>query len=150
MIEFYAFIDRNYYRDFSGYSQLIEHIRNNLLPICNLSRGYKFYIGFGSDKNSAKNVIESLLQMPAIKQCSHVEFKNFNGEKNQLPVDAISNWLERSADGIENKFQNTKEKFLEVKSFGINNAQEMLEHLKTVFLIILYIISVCLNLAFRF
>lgn len=134
MIEFYAFIDRNYYRDFSGYSQLIEHIRNNLLPICNLSRGYKFYIGFGSDKNSAKNVIESLLQMPAIKQCSHVEFKNFNGEKNQLPVDAISNWLERSAEGMENKIQNQNARLLKITSFKTKKAREIIEHIAKVYI----------------
>ena len=138
MIEFNATISYGGH-NFYNYSMLLEYLDNRLLPICGSSRGYKFKIkhdDYGvqnfSDLNSNTNVIASLLQMPGVKHYAKLAIEAPNNHP-QLPIEAISNWLERSADGIENKFQNTKEKFLEVKSLGINNAQVMLEHLKTVF-----------------
>lgn len=75
MIEFHAIIDENDCRH--EHSKLLEYIRNRLLSICNLSRGYKFHIKFFSDKNSAarSNTIASLLQMDEIKRCSNIEIE---------------------------------------------------------------------------
>lgn len=57
--------------------------------------------------------------------------------QNQLPVEEISNWLERSADDGGNNIQNTKERFLTINLFTpdhyfFQNVQETLDHLKTV------------------
>lgn len=74
MIECYARITQHC-DDFNDHSHFIEYIRNRMLPICNSSRGYKFFIIFHSDVNSGTNVIASLLQMAEIKRCSNVEIK---------------------------------------------------------------------------
>ena len=74
MIECYARIRIDQYRDdFNDHLGFIEYIRNRMLPICNSSRGYKFFIIFESDVNSGTNVIASLLQMAEIKRCPNVE-----------------------------------------------------------------------------
>lgn len=119
--------------DFSDHLQLLEYIRNRLLPICNSSLGYKFYIDFESDFNSAANVIASLLQMPEIKRCANVEIKITSREQNQLPIETISNWLERSADGMENNVQKHRERSLTISTDGVfGNTREMIDHMKTV------------------
>lgn len=121
--------------DFSDHLQLLEYIRNRLLPICNSSLGYKFYIDFESDFNSAANVIASLLQMPEIKRCANVEIKiiHWRGRQNQLPIETISTWLERSADVVENNVQKQRERSLTISTEGVfGNTREMLDHMKTV------------------
>ena len=54
-------------------------------------------------------------------------------EQKQLPVEEISNWLERSTDGIENTAQSQKERVLKIGIQGIQNAREIVDHLKTVY-----------------
>lgn len=141
MIECYARIRIDQYRDdFNDHLGFIEYIRNRMLPICNSSRGYKFFIIFESDVNSGTNVIASLLQMAEIKRCPNVEINLCIPWEcqNQLPVEEISNWLERSADDVGNYIQNKKERFLTVKLFASNhhffqNVREILDQLKTKF-----------------
>ena len=82
---------------FNDNSKLNDYIRNRFLPICNSSRCYKFEIWFYSDRNSDKNVIASILEMDEIKHCSNVEIRIIYGEQKRLPVEEISNWLERYA-----------------------------------------------------
>lgn len=138
MIKFYAIIEQNDHRHFSDHSLLLQYIHNRLIPICNASRGYKFDIGFYSDEYSVRNVIESLLQSTEIKHCTNVDivFETHRrwGVQGILPVEAISSWLGRSADGKENIMQAEKEKLLKIGfySFHVQNALEMVDHLKMV------------------
>ena len=119
---------------------LLECIRNRFLPICNSSRAYKFHIDFVCYKNTATNVIASILQMNEIKRCLTVEF-HCSLWQNQplaekLAVEEIANWLKRSTDGIENIVQSRKERSLTIYFNGFDrehNVRELLENLKTVF-----------------
>lgn len=148
VIEFNADIYEHCHSYFSNHTQLLDYLRCRFLPIFfNSSHHYKFYFRFKSEGNSAANVIASILQMPEIKRCSTVEIE-IHSEEQRLPVDAIINWLEESANEMEinnGQNQNKKERFLKVIFFtwhwcwgnrirnsGIQNAGEMLDHLKTV------------------
>lgn len=136
MIEVYAGICEGDPSDFSNHLQLIEYIQNQLLSFCISPRSYKFHIYFYSDENSVPNLIASLLQMDELRLCSNIEIeirirhqeKRFGFEK-QLPVEAIANWLEKSDDKME-IIDRTKERILKIElRVGIQNPQEMLEHL---------------------
>ena len=138
MFEVDAEISQNTYTSLSNHIQLLKYI-NRLLSICGSSRSYKFVITFWSDEKFATNVIESLLQMDAIKRCSTFKIRIHRGKQNQLPIKAISNWLEKYSNKMENNVQNQDERFLEIgfrdneNLHGIENAQEILTHLKTVY-----------------
>ena len=136
MIEVYAGICEGDPSDFSNHLQLIEYIQNQLLSFCISPRSYKFHIYFYSDENSVPNLIASLLQMDELRLCSNIEIeirirhqeKRFGFEK-QLPVEAIANWLEKYDDKME-IIDRTKERILKIElRVGIQNPQEMLEHL---------------------
>ena len=133
-IQFYAIISKNNRSDFSDYSKLLAYIRHQFLPIFNSSRGYKFMIYSHSAENSSTNVIASILGMDEIKHCSilDLEIEIFKLEQKQLPVEEISNWLERSDDVMENTVQIRKERFLYIRFCSIQNGREMFEHLKAV------------------
>ena len=78
--------------------------------------------------------------MDEIKHCSNVEIRLFYGGQKRLPIEEISNWLERSADGAKNNIQNQTERFLKIYyNYYLNpvikNAREMLEHLTKVYFI---------------
>lgn len=145
MIEFNAEIKRHY---FSDHLHLLDYIRNQFLPICHLPHGYKFHLCFFTARNSATNAIESLLEMREIKSCSNVEIiipidsnSWMPREKIQLPVKAISKWLEESTDGLKNKAKHHKEKrFLDVALFEIENVSQMLGYLKKVSICLFYFI----------
>ena len=139
MIEFYAYISQDDTTYFNNHSKLLYYLQNRLLQICDSARGYKFSILFFSHANTITNVIESILQMPPIERCSNVEIEIpflWRVQK-QLPVKAISNWLEMSADGMEINYQRKREKFLKIWMSDIQNTKEMIDHLVMVYLIIL-------------
>ena len=76
--------------------------------------------------------------MNEIKRSSRIkiEIEMFHRGDKHLPVEEISNWLENPSDGMENIAQIKKERFLEVDfdiSCTIQNAREMVDHLKEVF-----------------
>ena len=75
--------------------------------------------------------------MPAIGRCSVLKIKIYSHweGKNQLPVEAISNWLEKSVDEMQINARTPKAKSLQMRLHGIQNAVEMLERLKMVYLI---------------
>ena len=148
MIEFNADIYEHCHSYFSNHTQLLDYLCYRFLPIFfNSSRHYKFYFRFKSDGNSAANVVASVLQMPEIRRCSTIEIK-IHSKEQKLPVDAIINFLEESADEMGNnngQIQNKKERFLKVifptwhwywgnsiPRHGVQNTEEMLDHLKTV------------------
>ena len=140
MVEFIACISQNNHNHFNDHSKLLDFIRNRFLPICNSSRRYKFQIRFNSDANSDRNVITLILEMDEIKRCSNVEIEIIGGKQKRLPIEEISNWLERSADGAKNNIQNQTERFLKIYyNYYLNpvikNAREMLEHLTKVYFI---------------
>ena len=134
LIHFNATIDENNRSDFSDHSQLIDHLRNEFLPICGSSRGYKFEISF--DELSRTDLIAKILQMPQIDCCSNVDiflyFPYITYPMEFLltfePV-PISDWLHRNYNGIAGK---SKERFLRIFPFNTLWAQELCNHLKKV------------------
>lgn len=148
-IEFFVRLDKSstgwdpHYAFIQGY--FLEYIRDRLLPICNSSRRYEFIIHFYSvTEEVITNVITSLLQMPEIKQCSNIGIgisiqNNRDRIKMQLPIEEISNWLEKPAEGKGINSQSQKERFLRIimSKYRVRNrnALEMIDHLKTVFFI---------------
>ena len=54
----------------------------------------------------------------------------------QLAIEAVSNWLERPANRMENS--DKKVRFLRFALFGIQNAREIFAHLETVCIYIKY------------
>ena len=119
LIHFNGTINKNNPDNFNSHSQLFGHLRNELLPICGSSRGYKFDL-FTADEVSRTNLIDQILQMPRIECCSNVEIKlnKIYGSiilSLQLPIESISNWLHRNCDGIK---EESKERLLRIYSSG--------------------------------
>ena len=136
VIEIEANISQDYSGHFKDHSQLLDHIKYQIIPICNSYRSYKFLIHFNSDYNAVTNVISSILNLLEARRCSSAAIqiyfgKGFDGQKSQLPVEVISNWLE-SAHGVEMNIRNKKENFLKISVDSIQNAQQMVNHLKMV------------------
>ena len=130
LIHFIGFIHQTNRNNFISHSQLLDHLRNELLPICGSSRGYKFEI-FTLDEVSCKDLIAQILQMPPIVCCSNVEI-SIHGRINypiQLPIEPISNWLHRNCEGRE---EMPKERFLRIISSKQVCVQELCDHLKKV------------------
>ena len=117
---------------FHDHLELLNYLRDRLLPICNTSRAYEFCIIFDSDQSAAKHVIASILQTPQLDRCSSVHFDFFCFLELQpqlrLPVKEISNWLHLKCD-------RERKKSLRVNLDGIEieNSQEMIDHLQEVF-----------------
>ena len=84
----------------TDHSMLLTHIKTEFLQICNSCRSYKFEISFLSFGHSAAtNVMSKILQFGPIYACSKVQllflfFDQFD-ERGLLPVDSITNWLNR-------------------------------------------------------
>ena len=116
---------------FSNHSHLLDHIQNELLPVCGSSFGYKFDIDFHSEKSASTNVIASILQMTQIERCSTLQISlNKLDRSTKLPVESISNWLHRKRDGTCEK---SKRRFLRIYLDSvIQNALEMCDYLKKV------------------
>lgn len=116
----------------------LAYIRNRLLPICDSSRRYKFFISFWwQDGEVGTKLITSLLQMSEIKRCPNIaiDIAMFRNPP-QLPVGEILSWLEKSADEVNVNVQSQHERFLQITSLQIHiqNAREMIDYFKTVFL----------------
>ena len=134
VIHFIFAIKNNSRNDFSDHSQLLDHLRNELLPICGSSRGYKFEICPFSDPISQTNLFAQILQIPRIDFCSNVEIKlnEFTSYQMNFPIELISNWLHRNrTDRIEEK---PTERVLQLCSSGSNFpfARELCDHLTKV------------------
>ena len=136
LIHFNGTISKNNPSYFSDHSKLLDHLRNELLPIHGSSRRYKFEICFHSNSDqvsiSYADLFVKILQIPRIDCCSNVEIK-FNGFTWGLPInfpiEPISNWLHKSCDGIKEK---SKERFLRIYPFSFLCARELCNHLKKV------------------
>ena len=148
-VAFWAGISQDDPTSFSNHFALLEHLRNGLLPTFNSSYRYEFHIHFHSDEDAIANVFASILQIPQINRCANVEVaiaECFPLKEQKLPIEAISKWLEvkRTSNfppisipnGMEIIDLGQKENLLELRStrIEIQNAQELIEHLKKVFL----------------
>ena len=138
-ILFDGIIDRDNHTHFSDHSKLLEYLSEQLLKICNSSRGYNFYIFFRAEEAEAEaNVIKSIIQMPQICRCSTLRFDLWRVPQLQpmlLPVEAISSWLNRSiGDGMNfiGRTPTPKEIFLQIFVVSILNVVEMCDNLAEV------------------
>ena len=73
--------------------------------------------------------------MDEIKYCSNFEikFSMQRGDAEKLPVDEITNWLERSTEWMEMESGVQKVRSLRIALLSIENAREIQEHLETVY-----------------
>ena len=137
-------IDENDTSCFHNHLELLNYLRDRLLPICNKSREYKFDILFDSDKSAAEHVIASILETPQLNHCSNAQFWIYYGSQSdepqlRLPIKEISIWLHRKCDR-EGK------KSLHICAGGmkkIKNIEAIINHLKEV-LFLLNILNACI------
>ena len=134
LISFSCFIAKNVPQQFSNHQTLIKYISDRLLPICESSRQYSFYIGFASDKNSSSNVIDSILQMAQIYRygCFGVYIGLIDTNPAQLPIETISTWLNRNSDQKKIHKKQTYSILRIRSSKTFQNISEMCDFLKMV------------------
>lgn len=84
-------------QSFSDHSTLLEHIRG-IVSICDSSRKYMFHFLLITDDSAAANVIKSILEMPPVARSSYVYIVQLAAGLTQLPVETISNWLNRKPE----------------------------------------------------
>ena len=133
---FFAEIDQEDQSDFSDHESLVIYLRDRLLPICDSSHRYVFDIFFKSEKNSAAEVISSILQICQVRSCSNVSIVLRVNSAIRLPVEDISNWLSPKTNVCGKKEPN---RYLKIYSGKIPKFQirRMWDHLKEVNFIIL-------------
>ena len=131
-------INRNDRTHFGSQSELLDHIRGELLPICDSSRGYQFTVWFMDgwyNREADQNLIASILQAPQVKRSSNVEIYLFNSASPEWPIEAISNWLHQNHDAIRN-LKGLKERFLRISTCNatpeLQDTQKLIDHLKKV------------------
>ena len=124
-------IDKNDPTGFNNHLQLLNHVQEELLSICDSSRGYKFEIYFFSKENAGSNVICRILQMHPIEKCSNVEISLYGiyGQPYLLPIEAISNFLHRKCNRIR---KNSNEIYLRINLAKIQNVQAICDHFRKV------------------
>ena len=115
---------------FPTHQKFLEYLSNELLPTFGACRRYKFDVVFRKDSKHAKNVLVSLLGLPAVEHCSNVEIV-FRAAGNKLPPEAILHWLNfNHPDDGEGK---GKERLLSIEIRHVApNSEEVVEHLKQV------------------
>ena len=129
------------------YSTLLEHIRN-IVSICDSSRGYSFAFGYKM-YSSWYNLIASILEMPAIACSSTVYIVGpifFYMTLSQLPIEIISNWLNRERNAMNQK---QRERVLQL-NFPVqySQIQEMYDFLEQVSFLSIYLYLTLLSFAF--
>ena len=147
-----AAINQNHQSKFRDYSQLVDHFRQLVLPICDSSPFYVFQINFQSENDGAADFIAQILQLPQINRCQEVSFFYSNETFIQLPVEVIANWLNRNSDdgiGCTATGQSKKRYLCMNYLLRIQNAAEMCDRMKTVFLFIYFISSIKIVFAFK-
>ena len=133
---FNVVIDQNDPDCINNPSQLLNHLRHQLLPVCNRPSHFTFNINLCIETSAATNLIASILQIHEVNRCYRVTIKFFqSGQGIRLPVSAISDWLNRAGSGMEIGVVGGKhpERILKISAFGgFQNGQEMVDHLKKV------------------
>ena len=120
-LHFRACIDNTDLSSFNDHFELLDHIENRLLPLCNLCRAYKFEVEFRFDSGAAESVISSLLQMTPIIRCFNVKMLfYFVHSPTQLPMEGIINWLTDNSNGNHSE----KKKILQIDIASIINVYE--------------------------
>ena len=131
LIHFKGAICQNERSQFNDAFSLLNHIRDELLPICDLARQYKFEI-FWSDNNAATNVLSSILQFPQLARCTNISLCNWAND-HLLPVEIISKWLtEKSEDEIKYNGKSRRERLLQIGTVMNGDVLEMCDYLKEV------------------
>ena len=129
---------------------LLEHIRN-IVSICDSSRGYSFDFALKTDSSwdmNGYNLIASILEMPAIASSSTVYITplHFDMILEQLPIEIISNWLNRERHAMNQKQRE--------RVFGLifpvqhSQFQEMYDFLKQVFFLSIHVLNTFILLSF--
>ena len=138
-----ARIDRNDPSRFPNYTQMLDYIANQVLPIpiFDSSQSCKFNVTFFTGSETAKDFVVSFLQLPAIVRTSNIMIKSafleFGPQLQQhpifprlgIPTEVITKWLHHSnSEGIG------KERVLciHLVPFYIENPREIFNHLKEV------------------
>ena len=117
---------------------MLDYFRERLIPICDSSSvyNYNFFVDFQSDNDGTADFIEQILQMRSIIRCRDVLFHYANETFIQLPVEVISNWLNRNSDdriGCTGTGQSRKERYLAMnKQIKIQNSMEICDRMKMV------------------
>ena len=126
--------DRGHFLD---HSQLLNHLRDVLLPICGYCRQYKFLFPLPwqtERQNKGSVLIKSILKMQQIIGCPNVIIE-FGGNYKQFPLKCISNWLLRNQNtnngGNEFANQDQQERILEIEAC-YSDIVGMLNHFKKV------------------
>ena len=135
--DFYLSIDENSPHKFRNHSQLLDFLHTNYFPICTFSRRHEFYnICFDTDQSSMAATIATILQQYQIVQCESVEFDfdDDHGSKftSLLPIEAISNWLTRSAEAFEAVDDDYEQTLTISLEHPIQNTMELFDYLKKV------------------
>ena len=141
MLNFRGEINQDASNHFRDHSQLLHHVQNQLLHICN-ARCYKFNIRFFSGKDTAAVIISSILQMQLFSVCPIVGFYFSNNDPMELPIETISNWLNRrnrAPDEFEVNKKFRRERFLHISVPEIQNGRKMCDNSNEVIFIF------CLN-----
>ena len=129
LIRFRAIIQQQMSSQFKDHSALLDHVRNELLPICDTAHQYAFEITFFSNQSADRATIESILQIPLIIRCTNVSIQIYGTSRpTHLPVESISNWLNGTVDEGGKK---QREKLLRLGEC-IQNTGEMIDYLKEV------------------
>lgn len=120
--------------DFHDHTKLVEHIRNEVLPLCGSARCYSFNITLYTDKNSAAKIIDSILRMPSVNRCSNVSFWFRDDGIKGISVETISNWLFRMSDGNgEINCPKRHPRLLKIGSIMLQNVMDIWDALKQVY-----------------
>ena len=132
-----ANINKNDQTQFHNHTQLLDYLREQLLPICDSSSvySYNFFVDFQSDNDGTADFIEQIFQMRPIIHCRDVLFHYANETFIQLPVGVISNWLNRNSDeiGLTRTGQSKEVRYLAMNNqIKIQNAAEICDRLKMV------------------
>ena len=129
-----------YFEDVCYNPMHLTHLEQELLPICDSCRAYRFTITFWSlPTSSVKELISTFLQFVQIDCCSNVLLKfTFHIGANdliELPVDVVANWLNRrrsNAINADGQMQNERNLLIETTGFFLGNISEMIDCLKKV------------------
>ena len=139
ILSVYCCIDRGDPSQFREHSELLDHIRDDLLPMFSSKPNYMF--GISSDENCARCLISSILQMEPIKRCSTVFFwfklletgiQNQSQNFIKIPIKTLSEWLHRESDAMEFDGREQRQRHLQILSENISDDQKMYDHLKKV------------------
>ena len=130
LIQFVCQINEVDPSQFQSHPTVQAHIRS-IVSICDSSRGYSFvFRPFTFDDHIAS--IASYLGMPAISRSSFVSFSFTYSSVytlKQLPVEAISNWLNRERNAMD---QNQRERCIKLPPAYYSTIKEICDSLKQV------------------